>query len=164
MVRFFLSLPRSDGISARDSWETRGMRRSRLCVFFLSSPQIFFCARKGGNLASSFFCASVRTTLARFSGRFAFCGYSFARNASSFVRERRSDGWFLRVYESTKGREGVTQPVFLFFFFFSCLSLLTHTKTFLSQKTYSHHKRRLKSRRSWARSKSKTARSRNGFA
>jgi large subunit ribosomal protein L39e len=29
-----LSLPRPDGISARDSWETRGMRRSRLCVFF----------------------------------------------------------------------------------------------------------------------------------
>ena len=147
MVRFFLSLPRSDGISARDSWETRGMRRSRLCVFFLSSPrggrgnralserEIFFCARKGGNLASSFFCASVRTTLARFSRRFAFCGYSFARNASSFVRERRSDGWFLRVYESTKGREGVTHSaVFLFFFFFSSFTSHSHENFFSFSK------------------------------
>ena len=82
------------------------------------------------------FCASVRTTLARFPRRFAFCGYSFARNASSFVRERRSDGWFLRFYESTEGREGVTQRGFSLFFSSSRLSLLTHTKTFfLSQKT-----------------------------
>ena len=163
MVRFFLSLPRSDGISARDSWETRGMRRSRLCVFFLSSPQIFFCARKGGNLASSFFCASVRTTLARFSRRFAFCGYSFARNASSFVRERRSAGWFLRVYESTEGREGVTQRGFSLFFLLLVFHFSLTRKLFLLKK-HSHRKRRLKSRRSWARSKSKTARSRNGFA
>ena len=136
MVRFFLSLPRPDGISARDSWETRGMRRSRLCVFFLSSPQIFFCARKGGNLASSFFCASVRTTRARFSRRFAFCGYSFARNASSFVRERRSDGWFPRVYESTKGRgRGSRSAVFLFFFFFSSFTSHSHENFSFSKNT-----------------------------
>ena len=126
------------------------MRRSRLCVFFLSSllagggeikrslreREIFFCARKGGNLASSFFCASVRTTLARFSRRFAFCGYSFARTRRVLcARGGAMDG--SRAFTNRqKGEGGGHAARFFSFFSSSRLSLLTHTKTFFpSQKT-----------------------------
>jgi hypothetical protein len=87
-------------------------------------------------------------------------------NASSRAREER---WFPRVY-STKGSErGSRRARFFIFFSFSSLftSLTLHETfpSFLSKNTTnSHRKRRLKSRKSWARSKSKTARSRNGFA
>ena len=61
-------------------------------------------------------------------------------------------------------RGGVTQRGFSFFFFCSHPHSRHETFPFFLSKHTSHRKRRLKSRKSWARSKSKTARFRNGFA
>jgi large subunit ribosomal protein L39e len=61
------------------------------------------------------------------------------------VCAREEERWKVpkRVYESTKGREGVTQPVFLFFFFFSVFHFSLTRKLFSfsknlqpSQKTF----------------------------
>jgi large subunit ribosomal protein L39e len=133
MVRFFLSLPRPDGISARDSWETRGMRRSRLCVFFLSSllaggrgnrrslrereREIFFCARKGGNLALVvFFRLGANDARAIFEEICVLWIFVRAKRVE-FVRERRSDGWFLSAFTNRqKGRRGSRVAGFSLFF------------------------------------------------
>ena len=178
MVRFFLSLPQVQMVFLR---VIRGRRagcdvRVFVCFFFLplaGGGEIALSQRERNFLLRAqrrksgvvVFCASVRTTLARFSRRFAFCGYSFARNASSFVRERRSDGWFLSAFTNRqKGGRGSRSAVFLFFFLLLVFHFSLTRKLFFFLKKHSHRKRRLKSRRSWARSKSKTARSRKGFA
>lgn len=151
------------------------MRRSRLCVFFLSSPrggrgnralserEIFFCARKGGNLASSFFAPRCERRSRDFREDLRFVGIRSRERVEFCAREE--ERWMVpkRVYESTKGREGVTQRGFSLFFLLLVFHFSLTRKLFLLKK-HSHRKRRLKSRRSWARSKSKTARSRNGFA
>jgi len=152
------------------------MRRSRFYICFSFFPQRLgksrerdlernFSAARRRNLASRF-CASVRTTLARFSRRFASRGYSFARTRR-VVRERSGGSC---AFTRQKGASGGHAERGFSFFSLSVSFHFTHSlhetfPSFLSKNTTnSHRKRRLKSRKSWARSKSKTARSRNGFA
>ena len=129
---FFVFTAGPDGISARDSWETRGMRRSRLCVFFLSSllaggrgnrrslrereREIFFCARKGGNLALVvFFRLGANDARAIFEEICVLWVFVRAKRVE-FVRERRSDGRFLSAFTNRqKGGRGSRSRFFSFF-------------------------------------------------
>ena len=79
---------------------------------------------------------------------------------------REEERWMVPARLRIDKREGGGHAPRGFSLFF--LLLVFHfsltRKLFFLLKKHSHRKRRLKSRRSWARSKSKTARSRNGFA
>ena len=98
------------------------MRRSRFYLFFLSSllagglgnrrflsareREIFFCARKGGNLALVvFFRLGANDARAIFE---VICvSWIFVRaKRVEFVRERRSDGWFLSVFTNRQKGAG----------------------------------------------------------
>lgn len=101
----------------------------------LREREIFFCARKGGNLASSFFCASVRTTRARFSRRFAFCGYSFARTRRVLCARGGAMDGSCAFTNRQKGGRGSRSAVFLFFFFFSSFTSHSHENFSFSKNT-----------------------------
>lgn len=148
MVRF-LPFPRSDGIPARDSRETRGMRRSRFYICFSFFPQrlgksrsrdlereISLFARRR-NLASRFCAASVRTTLARFSKRFAFRGYSFARTRR-VARERSGGSCAFTRQKGASG--GHAERGFSFFLFESLFTSLTLHENFSFLSLKKHHK------------------------
>ena len=146
MVRF-LPFPRSDGIHARDSRETRGMRRSRFYICFSFFPQRLWEIALARFRERNFFVRAKEESGESFLRRLGandaraifekICvSWIFVRaNASSCAREER---WFLRVY-STKGSERGSRRARFFIFFSSSLFSLhsLFAKLFLpfSQKT-----------------------------
>ena len=78
---------------------------------------------------------------------------------------REEERWMVPARLRIDKREGGGHAAgFSLFFLLLVFHFSLTRKLFFLLKKHSHRKRRLKSRRSWARSKSKTARSRNGFA
>jgi len=147
MVRFFASSAFGWYFCARFAGDARDATFAFLYLFFFLPPKAgkialarfrekFLCARRR-NLASCF-CASVRTTLARFSKRFASRGYSFARTRR-VVRERSGGSCAFTRQKGASG--GHAERGFSFFFTsltsrnFSFLSLKKHHKQ-PSQKTF----------------------------
>ena len=82
-----------------------------------------------------FFCASVRTTLARFSRRFAFCGYSFARTRRVLCARGGAMDGSCAFTNRQKGGRGSRSAVFLFFFFFSSFTSHSHENFSFSKNT-----------------------------